>query len=123
MTILAVIIVSLIAFIGIIFVRTDEKRLQKVTTLLVAFASGSLLGSAFLHLIPEALSVENDPIMPLFYVLLGLVFFFVMEKFLYWRHCHVKSCPTHTFVYLNLIGDGIHNFLDGMIIAATFLIS
>lgn len=123
LTILAVTIVSLIAFMGIIFVRIDEKKLQKVTTLLVGFASGSLLGSAFLHLIPEALSAGNDPMMPLFYVLLGLVFFFIMEKFLYWRHCHVKSCPTHAFVYLNLIGDGIHNFLDGMIIAATFLIS
>jgi len=46
-----------------------------------------------------------------------------MEKFLYWRHCHEEKCPVHTFAYLNLIGDGIHNFIDGMLIAASFILS
>jgi len=46
-----------------------------------------------------------------------------MEKFLYWRHCHEEKCPVHMFVYLNLVGDGIHNFVDGMIIAASFILS
>jgi zinc and cadmium transporter len=54
--------------------------------------------------------------------MVGIVSFFALEKFLYWRHCHEKECPTHTFVYLNLVGDGIHNFIDGMVIAATFMI-
>jgi zinc and cadmium transporter len=58
-----------------------------------------------------------------FYVILGIVSFFAMEKFLYWRHCHEEECPIHMFVYLNLVGDGIHNFIDGMIIAATFMLS
>jgi len=57
------------------------------------------------------------------YVVAGIVFFFVMEKFLYWRHCHEGECPVHIFAYLNLIGDGIHNFIDGMVIAASYILS
>lgn len=49
--------------------------------------------------------------------------FLYYGKFLYWRHCHEEKCPIHTFVYLNLIGDGVHNFIDGMIIAGSFIIS
>ncbi len=58
-----------------------------------------------------------------YFVIIGIAFFFVMEKFLYWRHCHEGKCPVHIFAYLNLIGDGIHNFIDGMIIAASFIFS
>ena len=50
-----------------------------------------------------------------------MLLFFVLEKFLYWYHCHKGKCDVHTFQYLNLFGDGIHNFLDGVIIAATFM--
>ncbi len=47
-----------------------------------------------------------------------------MERFLFWRHCHKEGgCKTHTFTYLNLVGDGFHNFIDGMVIAASFLVS
>ncbi|MEM3673337.1 MAG: ZIP family metal transporter [Candidatus Bathyarchaeia archaeon] len=49
--------------------------------------------------------------------------FFTLEKFFYWRHYHEEECPVHTFVYLNLIGDGLHNFIDGMIIASTYMIA
>ena len=56
------------------------------------------------------------------HVVTGIFFFFVMEKFLYWRHCHDGKCPVHIFAYLNLIGDGIHNLTDGMV-AASFLVS
>jgi len=56
-------------------------------------------------------------------VIAGIITFFFIEKFLYWRHCHDGKCPVHTFAYLNLVGDGIHNFVDGMIIAASFLAS
>jgi zinc and cadmium transporter len=72
---------------------------------------------------PESMSDTNAAIMPFYYVILGIVSFFALEKFLYWRHCHEETCPVHMFAYLNLIGDGIHNFIDGMIIAATFIVS
>ena len=114
--------VSLIAFIGVLFIGLKEDKLKRLTTTLVGFASGTLLGGAFLHLLPESLTPENDQMTVMWYVMVGIVSFFALEKFLYWRHCHEKECPTHTFVYLNLVGDGIHNFIDGMVIAATFMI-
>jgi zinc and cadmium transporter len=114
--------VSLIAFIGVLFIGLKEDKLKRLTTILVGFASGTLLGGAFLHLLPESLTPENDQMTVMWYVIVGIVSFFALEKFLYWRHCHEKECPTHTFVYLNLVGDGIHNFIDGMVIAATFMI-
>lgn len=120
---LSVIAVSLIAFIGILFIGLKEKLLNRVTMLLVSFASGTLLGGAFLHLLPEALSSGDDAASPFLHVIGGIIVFFILEKFFYWRHCHEKSCPTHAFVYLNLFGDGIHNFIDGMVIAATFMTS
>ncbi len=115
--------VSLIAFIGVIFVGLKEEILKRITMVLVGFASGTLLGGAFLHLLPEAVNSEIDSITVFFYVIVGIVTFFALEKFLYWRHCHESECPTHTFVYLNLVGDGVHNFIDGMVIAATFMLS
>jgi len=88
---------------------------------LVGFSSGTLLGGAFIHLLPE--SIEINAATAFYYVIIGIISFFVLEKFLYWRHCHEEECPVHTFVYLNLLGDGVHNFIDGMIIAATYVIS
>jgi len=90
-------------------------------TALVGFASGSLIGGAFIHLLPESLEETGQTVF--YYVIVGIVFFFIMEKFLHWRHCHEEKCPVHTFAYLNLIGDGIHNFIDGMLIAASFILS
>jgi len=114
--------VSLIAFTGIIFIGLREELLKRILTALIGFASGNLLGGAFLHLIPEAMDAEVA-VTPFYYVILGIVFFFALEKFLYWRHCHEGECPVHMFVYLNLVGDGIHNFIDGMIIAAAYIVA
>ncbi|MFQ5837078.1 MAG: ZIP family metal transporter, partial [Candidatus Bathyarchaeia archaeon] len=55
-------------------------------------------------------------------ILVGIFVFFLLEKSL-WKHCHEKECPVHPFAYLNLFGDGLHNFIDGLIIAASFLVS
>jgi len=118
-------LVSSISLIGILFISLSEKWFKKLLLMLVSFASGTLLGGAFLHLIPEAVlnehggsSVESSTI---FMVILGgILLFFLLEKFL-WRHCHERECPIHVFAYLNLIGDGVHNFIDGVIIAASFL--
>lgn len=125
---ICIFLVSVISLIGIVFIVLSEKWFNKALLMLVGFASGSLLGGAFFHLIPEAIekvgkassiTVEN-----IFLALaLGLLIFFVLEKFL-WRHCHEREkCPVHPFAYLNLVGDGIHNFIDGIIIAASFMAS
>lgn len=117
----SVTMVSLIAFAGIIFIGSKESFLKRILMALVGFSSGTLLGGAFLHLLPEAYEVNKTN--TFYYVILGIVVFFALEKFFYWRHCHEEECPVHMFVYLNLIGDGIHNFIDGAVIAATFMFS
>jgi len=123
---ICIFLVSVISLIGISFIVLSEKWFNKALLMLVGFASGSLLGGAFFHLIPEAIETGEGliPIEDIFWALAaGLLIFFVLEKFL-WRHCHEREkCPVHPFAYLNLIGDGIHNFIDGLIIAASFMAS
>lgn len=116
---IAVLIVSLISILGI-FIFLKQKILNKILFFMVSFAAGALLGAAFLDLLPEALESrfnENTPIL----ILVGILSFFVLEKFLHWHHHHTGKKEVHAFTYLNIIGDGIHNFLDGVIIAISFL--
>lgn len=119
--ILATIIVSLFSFIGVLTLALKEKLLNKITMLLVGFSAGALIGGAFLHLIPEALEKSKGDSLFL-YVIIGFVIFYILEKFLYWRHCHKAKCGVHMFTYLNLIGDAVHNFTDGLIIVASFVV-
>ena len=112
--------VSLVSFIGVFFMGLKEAVVGRILMALVGFASGSLLGAVFFDLIPEA--AETGQAIWI-YIVAGILIFFVMEKFLYWRHCHDENCEVHNFAYLNIIGDGIHNFIDGMLIAAGFLTS
>jgi len=118
----SVTVVSLISFIGAIFIGLKESLLRRVVMVLVGFASGTLLGGAFFDLLPEAVNMINPPITIFYFVILGIVVFFCIEKFLYWRHCHEEECKVHTFAYISLVGDSVHNFIDGMIIAATFVL-
>ena len=113
--------VSLIAFVGVVFVGINEEVLNRIIMTLVGFSSGALMGGAFLHLLPE--SVVHGGEFTFQYAVMGILLFFILEKFLHWRHCHMRHCPVHAFAYLNIIGDGIHNFIDGMLIAASFVIS
>jgi zinc and cadmium transporter len=119
----SVTVVSLISFVGVIFIGLKESLLRRIVMALVGFASGTLLGGAFFDLLPEAVNMINPPITIFYFVTLGIIVFFCIEKFLYWRHCHEEECQVHTFAYISLVGDGVHNFIDGMIIAATFVIS
>jgi zinc and cadmium transporter len=113
-------LVSAISLIGVLLLALKEVVLKKVLLVLVSLASGALLGSAFFHLIPESLALLDETVF--IAVVLGVIVFFLLEKSL-WRHCHERECPVHPFAYLNLVGDGIHNFIDGVAIAATFLSS
>ncbi len=116
-------LVSLIAFVGILTLSLRERLLKRMVLLLVALSAGALMGGAFFHLIPESVAVcaveELDMLFA--YVIAGFSIFFLLEKILYWRHCHDPKCDVHTFGYMNLIGDALHNFIDGLVIAAAFV--
>lgn len=121
---LSVIFVSLISLIGIFTFRLNEHVLKKMLIYFVGFSTGGLLGGAFFHLIPEVAETGFSVEIAL-YILSGIIVFFVVEKFIHWRHCHVptSNIHPHSFAYMNLVGDSVHNFIDGMIIAGSYLIS
>ncbi len=113
----ATLVVSVVSFVGIFFASTF---VHKVMRLMISFAAGALLATAFFDLLPEALeTVDTKTALAL--TLGGMVIFFILDRFIFWYHCHKEKCKVHSFTYLNLIGDGMHNFIDGMIISASFL--
>ncbi len=119
---------SLVGSVGAIvvaalFLLFPEKTRRILIPSLISYATGTLLGAAFLGLIPRALA-DIPPSAALSGVLLGIVLFFILEKLVVWRHCHDQHCEVHgTAGPLLLIGDAFHNFVDGVIIAATFVAS
>ncbi len=115
-------LVTIISLVGILTLSLNEKLMQRLLYYLVSFSAGALIGGAFLHLLPEALEKTSSEIV--FYSLIaGIILFFLLERYFHWRHCHDKACDVHAFTYLSLAGDSLHNFIDGMVIAASFMVS
>jgi zinc and cadmium transporter len=126
--IISTFLISLIAFVGTLTLFLKEKLLNKILLILVAFSAGALIGGAFFHLIPEAIAkigIEEILLLKIFlYLVLGFCIFFILEQFIKWHHHHAKDHPEiMPFSYLILISDGIHNFIDGLIVAASFKVS
>lgn len=111
--------ISFISFVGAVVLVLSEKRVKDILFLLVGLSCGTLMGVAFFHLIPESLHILEEDTFPT--IILGFTIFFLLERAI-WRHCHEKECRIHPFAYLNLVGDGIHNFIDGFVIAGSFLV-
>ena len=101
-----------------------ENRLQDISTYLTYLAGGTLLGSAFLGMIPEAITMLDSQTIFKF-ILAGILFFFVLEKIILWRTCRNIDCERHikAAAPMILIGDAFHNAIDGVVIAASFLTS
>lgn len=123
-TLTGVLIVSLISLAGAFILSIKRNGLNKLTIFLVSLSAGTLLGDSFLHLLPEAVEKNNGQKTWL-WLIAGVLFFFILEKVIHWRHCHLPTTEDHPhpFGLMNLVGDGLHNFLDGIIIAGSFLVS
>lgn len=124
-SLIGVSIVSLISLIGVFALGLKEETIKRVSLFLVSLAVGGLLGDALLHLLPESWRRLGFTPSTSLLVITGLLLFFVLERFLRWQHCHEPGCEKHsqTFATINLIGDASHNFIDGAVIAASFLVS
>lgn len=123
--ILGVIFSSVFSLFGVLIFLIKKDWLSKIVPYLVSLAAGALFGDAFVHLIPDSFDNIKDPLVVSLLVLGGIVLFFMLEQFVRWRHCHLPDFENHThpMVTMNIVGDAIHNFIDGVVIGASFLIS
>jgi zinc and cadmium transporter len=127
-TFLSVLLISLVSFVGAVTLFFSSKRLRSIIFVLVSLSVGALFGDVFIHLLPEMFTQGGATLPISLSILAGILFFFVLEKFLRWHHHHdgdeeETGKTSRTLGYLNLISDGAHNFLDGAFIAGAFLVS
>lgn len=125
--ILSVVLVSLISFVGVLAVIFRKGKLNNLLFVLVSFSVGALFGDAFIHLLPESFESLKNPLVAPLLVIVGILIFFILEKYIRWHHCHLeqKECEEHNHHLgtMNIIGDGVHNFIDGVLIGASYLVS
>jgi zinc and cadmium transporter len=124
-SLISVTLVSLLSLIGLAFISVGEEKLKRIIFVMVSLAVGGLFGDAFIHLLPESFERIGSKLQASLFVLAGIFAFFVLEKFLLWRHQHVLESdhPIHPVGYMNLLADGAHNFIDGVIIGASYDVS
>ena len=124
-SLLSVLIVSLISLGGVFTLSLNKDFLRKIVLYMVSFAVGGLFGDAMIHLVPESFEKIPSHLATSLCILGGIMVFFILEKFLRWQHCHIPTSHEHVHpvVTLSLVGDGVHNMIDGMLIAASYLVS
>jgi zinc and cadmium transporter len=125
LSLISVIVVSLVSFVGILPLSLNDRRLAKILLYLVSFSAGSLFGDAFIHLVPEAIEGNLSGTSVSVLIIFGILVSFAVERFLQWRHCHIPTSSEHphSFAYMNLFGDAAHNLIDGLIIGGSYIVS
>lgn len=118
---IAVSIVSLLSLLGALFLVLQRRTFEALITYTLAISSGILLGAVFFDLLPDAYKDIGE--VSYIWVIVGLVTFFALEKFIHWHHEIENGHNEKAVAYLSLVGDSVHNFLDGAIIAVAFLSS
>lgn len=126
---LSVIGVSLLSLLGIIFFLFEGQFIRKILLYVVSFSTGGLLGDVFIHMLPEMAKQPSAFGNDLLIVLVGILFSFVVEKIIHWRHCHLLPTDEeekehhHSVGFMSLMGESMHNFIDGIVIGASFVAS
>ena len=124
-TFASVSLVSLISLVGVLALSWREEILRKYIFIFMSIAVGALLGDAFIHLIPEALEESLNTTLTSFLIIVGILLFFTLEKFMHWHHHGEDKTESsiHPVGKLVILSDGVHNFIDGIIIGASFMVS
>jgi zinc and cadmium transporter len=129
LSLLSVVVVSLVSLVGLATLSLNEARIHRLAAILVSFAVGALLGDAFIHLIPEAFASARVGLKVSLLILTGMMLFFAVEKLLrhqhgpLHRHHHPEEAGRTALAAINIVGDAIHNFIDGVLIGASYLAS
>jgi len=123
---MAGVLVSLVSFSGLFVLYLSPRRLEAIVTYLVALSVGVLLGDAFIHLLPDALRRHESASAVCLATLGGVFLFFILEKVVRWRHDHTlpsgkQATGVQPWARMNLAGDAVHNFVDGILIAGSFM--
>jgi len=139
--VLSILIISLVSFVGVFTVGINSEKLKKILIYFISFSAGALFGDAFIHLFPEIIDKWGFSLEISVYLLIGILIFFILEKIVHFQqyHCHgaagceheLEESPhkshskkhVHSFAFMSLIGSSMHNFIDGTIIAASYLVN
>lgn len=120
-SLIANVFICLLSLVGVATILLNKKLLNDILIFFVALAAGTMLGSAFLHLIPESVS-QLDISKVNITVLVSFIFFFILERLVHWHHHHSLD-DVHSMGIISLAADAIHNFLDGLIITSAFYVN
>ena len=121
----SVLLVSLISVCGVLLFNFSFARTKSMMVYMISFSAGALFGDAFIHLLPEVVEEFGFTLTVAISILIGISFSFLVEKIIHWRHCHHDPSENHVhpFAMMNLFGDAVHNFLDGITIGVSYLVS
>ena len=124
-SLVSVFIVSGLSLLGVFTIPIGERKLKRILIYCISFSAGAMLGDTFIHLLPDIVEENGFTLLISLYVLFGIITGFIIEKIICWRHCHlpITDHHVHRYVYMNMFGDAAHNFIDGLVIGASYTAS